>query len=468
MHHAKNILIVAVNARYSHASHSARCLMAALGEFSGRATMLEFDLDVQPFQLAGVILEHAPAGVAFSVYLWNAALVGGTLKILRAIDPALPILLGGPEIVADDARWHGFETVVGEGENKFAAWAADLLNREDSTGKPQQGSEVKSVNKNSNPLPCSSFPVDHSLFQKRSTYDFYTSSDLAQRTVYVESSRGCPFSCAYCTSCNTGLRAFPLEPLFREFEKLIRRGARAFRFLDRSFNADETHACRVLDWFLQRDPGRFPIHLEIIPRAIGPALRERFRAFPPHTLHIEAGVQTLNHEVALAIGRRIPVETILGTLAFLKNDARVLLHADLIFGLPDENFESFARGFDRVARDIAPPELQVNLLKLLPGTPLRRDAQKLGLVFNPEPPYELLSSDVMVFSELTRLQRFARCWELVHNRARFPDACETMLAAPSPFAAFDALADFIHTREGRLHALHPQKWREHIDAFLLK
>ncbi len=435
MPQAGHILIVAVNARYSHASHSARCLMAALGDLAPRAVMLEADLEVQPFQLAGTILEHAPSGVAFSVYLWNAAIVFNVIQMLRQVAPGLPILVGGPEIVAEDERCHGLaEMVVGEGEAAFAAWAERVLG-----GRAGEA---------------------------RSPYDFYDSTDIGQRTVYVESSRGCPFGCAYCTSCRTRLRLFPIDQLAADFDALMARGIRAFRFLDRSFNADEAHACRVLDYFLQRNPGRFPIHLEIIPRPFGDALRERLCAFPDGVLHIEVGVQTLNPQTASTIGRDIPVDDVLNALAFLKNDARASVHADLIFGLPGESVESFAAGFDRLVREIAPPELQVNLLKLLPGTPLRRDAGALHLQYNAEPPYELLSSDAMSFAEITRLQRFARCWELVHNRGRFPEACAALLATPSPFAGFQALADFIHAREGRLHAIHARRWQEHMEEFL--
>jgi radical SAM superfamily enzyme YgiQ (UPF0313 family) len=452
-----DIIIVAINARYSHCAYGARSLMANLGAMQDRAEIIEADAGVQPFQLAAAVAARRPRIAGFSVYLWNAACVRETALILRRVSPRTRIVLGGPEIVpGDHARWNGVADacVTGEGESAFRALCAEAL-----AGGPPGGTDgsARAVG------GAASDPSELEL-----PYALYTADDLARRTVYVESSRGCPFGCVYCTSCRTPFRCFDPARLAEAFDDLIARGVRAFRFLDRSFNADEDHACAMLDLFLARHPGRFQIHLEILPRRFGNRLRQTLAAFPPGTLHLEVGVQTLNPAVAHRVGRSTDVETVLNTLAFLIREARATVHADLIFGLPGEDEASFAAGFDRLVRELDPPELQVNLLKGLPGTPLTAPGAAPGLVFNPHPPYELLSSDVLDFDAVVRMQGFARCWELIHNRGRFPDAARALWARDggSPYARYRTLSERILATEGRLHAIGTRRIADHLDAFL--
>ncbi len=452
-----DIVIVAINARYSHCAFGARTLRANLGTMQNRAEVIEADAGVQPFQLAAAVAARRPQVVGFSVYLWNATCVRETALIMRRVLPDTRIVLGGPEIVpGDGARWDGVADacVTGEGESAFRALCAEAL---------AGGRLCESDGAARRVCGDASDPADLKL-----PYSLYTADDLARRTVYVESSRGCPFGCVYCTSCRTPFRCFDPARLAEAFDSLIARGVRAFRFLDRSFNADEDHACAMLDLFLARHPGQFKIHLEIMPRRFGNRLRQTLSAFPTGTLHIEVGVQTLNPAVAHRVGRSADAGTVLDALAFLIREARATVHADLIFGLPGEDEASFAAGFDRLVRELDPPELQVNLLKGLPGTPLAAPGAAPGLVFNPHPPYELLRSDVLDFDTVVRMQGFARCWELIHNRGRYPEAAHAIWARDhgSPYARYRALSERILTAEGRLYALGTRRIEDHLDAFL--
>jgi radical SAM superfamily enzyme YgiQ (UPF0313 family) len=452
-----DIVIVAINARYSHCAFAARTLMANLGALQKRAEIIEADTDVQPFQLAAAVAARRPQIAGFSVYLWNAARVRETALILRRVSPRTQIVLGGPEIVpGDHARWDGVADarVTGEGESAFRALCAEALAGGTLCGTDGAARRV---------CGAPADPTDVAL-----PYSLYTADDLARRTVYVESSRGCPCGCVYCTSNRTPFRCFDPARLAEAFDSLIARGVRAFRFLDRSFNADENHACAMLDLFLARHPGRFQIHLEILPQRFGSRLRQTLAAFPPGTLHLEIGVQTLNPAVAHSIGRSSDIERVLDALAFLIREARATVHADLIFGLPGEDEASFAAGFDRLVIELDPPELQVNLLKGLPGTPLAAPGFAPELVFNPNPPYELLRSDVLDFNTVVRMQDFARCWDLVHNRGRFPEAARAIWArdTTSPYACYRALSERILAAEGRLYALGARKIGDHLDAFL--
>ena len=458
---AADILLVAVNARYSHCAYAARSLLANLGGLAASARILETDLDITPLQLAAQIVESRPRIAGFSVYLWNVRLIEATVRILRTVAPDLRLAAGGPELTADYANAALFDTIItGEGETAFRAFCERTLRPPSSVLRPPSSAL--------RPPPSVLLTVPEDPATLALPYRLYTDADLAQRTVYVEATRGCPYDCAYCTSAGTGLRLIPLARLLPAFDALWQRGLRRFKFLDRSFNAPATHAATLLDFFLARSEPGMVLHFEINTDHLTDEFVARIAAFPPGTLHLEAGIQTLNPQVAATVGRSADTARTLANLRRLTRETGATVHADLIFGLPGEDEASFARGFNTLVAECAPPEVQVNLLKGLPGTRLARDASRLGLVFNPEPPYELLRSDAMDFATLMRLQQFARCWELVHNRGHFPDEVRRLHARAegAPFALYQALASQLALAEGKLFAIARPRLAALLNDFL--
>ncbi|MEI6645430.1 MAG: DUF4080 domain-containing protein [bacterium] len=458
---ATPILLVSVNARYSHASYAIRTLRANLGALASMTSFLETDLEITPIQLAEQIAKRNPRIVGFSIYLWNRLLIEATVGILRIAHPSITIVAGGPECVAGEAssREKLCDTmIVGEGETAFrkiceAIFSASFMN---THNRSNVFSSVLSV----------ASPED--LSQLVLPYDEYSDIDILQRTIYAETSRGCPYSCSYCTSDGTTLRLFPLETLLPAFEKLWERGVRKFKFLDRSFNAPVEHACAILDFFLPRVTPGSCLHFEINPDHLHPDVFTRIAAFPKGSLHLEVGLQTINPDGARRIGRSVNTEHSLENLRKLCQETGAVVHADLIFGLPGEDEESFARGFNTVVATCQAPEVQVNWLKGLQGTRLVCDAAKLQLAFSAEPPYELLYSDVMNFDTLCRIQRFARCWELVHNRGRFPKEVEALHAriAPDYYQGYQALAQRIFEGEGKLYAISATRLQSYLQQHL--
>ncbi len=449
------ILLVAVNARYSHCAYAARSLQANLGRLSGRSKIIETDLEITPLQLASQIVETRACIVGFSVYLWNVRLVEAVARILRAVAPHLRLVAGGPELTPGHPAAFAslFDAlIIGEGETAFRTLCEGWL---------EPSADLR-------PPPSVLTPPPEDPATLALPYDLYTDTDLAQRTVYVESSRGCPYACAYCTSAATGLRLIPLDRLLPALDRLWQRGLRKFKFLDRSFNAPAAHAAALLDFFLSRATPDMSLHFEINTDHLQEGVAARIASFPKNALHLEAGIQTLNPRVAAAVGRSADTEATLANLRFLTQRTGAVVHADLIFGLPGEDEASFAQGFNTLIRTCHPPEVQVNLLKALPGTLLAHDAAARGLVFNAEPPYELLHSDVMDFATLMRLQRFARCWELVHNRGRFQHAVQALHAACGGdyYGTYQALAARIHAEEGKLFAIGLPSMTRHLRAHL--
>ena len=452
---ATPILLVSVNARYSHASYAIRTLRSNLGALAEVTAYLETDLDVTPIQLAEQIAQCKPRIVGFSVYLWNRLLVEATARILRVAHPEIICIAGGPELVETEtpSAEKLWDTVItGEGESAFRS-CCEAIFRAPSSESPSSNQLIAA------PENLSSLLLP---------YDEYSDTDIAQRTIYAETSRGCPYSCSYCTSDGTTLRLFPLGTLLPAFDKLWQRGVRKFKFLDRSFNSPVEHACAILDFFLPRVTPGTCLHFEINPDHLHPDVFKRMEAFPKGALHLEVGLQTLNPEVAKRIGRSVNTDHSLENLRKLCQETGAVVHADLIFGLPGEDETSFAQGFNTVVDTCHAPEIQVNWLKGLPGTRIVRDAAQLQFAFSAEPPYELLHSDVMDFETLCRIQRFARCWELVHNRGRFPKEVEALHAkiAPDYYQGYMALTQRIFEDEGKFYAISAARLQGYLQQHL--
>jgi hypothetical protein len=484
------ILLVTINAKWIHPSLALRLLKANLGGLEGDCEILEFALRQPPAEKSGAIQSRRPAILGLSLSIWNHA---ATMELLETLDagwragetaPPLPprpvVVLGGPEAscLPEDAAIfrHADYVIRGEGETAFRELCEALLGGAEAAGSRSSG---RSYGRSSGPRGTrfiSGVPAD--LARIRPAYPYYSGEDLARKLVYVESSRGCPFRCGFCQSATGAVREFPLAPFLAGMEVLIKRGARNFKFLDRSFNANPERALEIMDFFLRRigaepetggreDRGDGPlrVHFEMFPGLFPPGLREKLRRFPPGSLRLEIGIQTLNPRVSTLINRPGSAETALEILRFLRRETGATIHADLIAALPGEGVDSFAEGFDRLWLALSEPaapgtagsaapvqsaqvEIQLGILKLLPGTPLARRGAAWGIQSAPAPPYEALSTAALPRADLDRIKNFARFWELLVNRRPFP---ELPIAPPGKpvFGRFMDLSGRLLARFGR-------------------
>ncbi|MGD9944939.1 MAG: radical SAM protein [Burkholderiaceae bacterium] len=448
-----DILLVTLNARYSHASLGLRCLYANLGELQARAGILEFVIGTRTETLAERILRHAPRIVGFGVYIWNVDETARLVAMLKRIAPALKIVLGGPEVSHETAEQRicrdADHVITGPGDLGFARLCRQLLDGPRPLSKLIAGEGAE-------------------LAQLQSPYPHYTDTDLRQRTLYVEASRGCPYKCEFCLSAlDRTAVPFPLEPLLGELARLHERGARLFKFVDRTFNLKPATSAAILEFFLQRieahpDEPLFA-HFELVPDHLPDRLRELILRFPPGALQFEIGIQTWNPAVQALISRRQDNAKAEAHIGWLSSHTQAHLHIDLIAGLPGEDLDSFAAGFDRLLR-LGPHEIQVGILKRLRGAPIARHTDAFGLRFNPDPPYNVLATDHLPFATLQRISRFAQHWDRVANSGRFAQtlpvllgaaAGETRAPASGGFDRFMAFSDWLSTRSddsGRMSA----------------
>jgi radical SAM superfamily enzyme YgiQ (UPF0313 family) len=441
-----DIVLATINAKWIHPSLALRLLKANLADLESRCQILEFALRQDLSEKTAALLNARPAILGLSVSIWNHA---ATLELLRALDGLWErgrpvIVLGGPEasFLDRDAELfrHADYVIRGDGEAAFRDLCKRLLSGETA------------------PAPEPAFidapPVETAAIA--AGYRLYTAEDLARKLSYVEASRGCPYGCDFCLSggapqspAGKRVREFPLDQFLGEMDALIARGARSFKFLDRTFNLDIDRAIRILEFFLARlTPGLY-VHFEMVPSRFPPELREILKRFPPGSLRLELGIQTLNPSVAALIGRPGDPEAELETLDFLRRETNAIVHADLIAALPGEDLRSFAQGFDRLWQ-VRPGEIQAGILKLLPGTAMARHVEPFGMRFNPDPPYEALETAALPRADLDRLKNFARFWELIVNRGAFSAAVDRLFPPEAPvFAPFMDLADRLLARFGR-------------------
>jgi hypothetical protein len=312
-------------------------------------------------------------------------------------------------------------------------------------------------------------------------YDLYDDQDVAHRIIYVEASRGCPFSCEFClSSLDIPVRQAPLPALLGHLQRLLDRGVKQFKFVDRTFNLNANTSRTILEFLLQRHrPGHF-YHFEMVPDRLPDALREVIVRFPAGALQFEVGVQTFNEAAAELIERRQDYQRLEDNLRFLRAQTGVHIHADLIAGLPGETLESFAAGFDRLIA-LGPHEIQVGMLKRLRGTPIIRHDAEWQMVYNPHPPYELLQNRLIDFPTMQKLRRFARYWDLVGNSGNFLEATLLIWSKPkseagqgacgtsaqcSPFAAFMSWSEWLHGRVGRTDSIALVRLMELLFEFL--
>jgi hypothetical protein len=440
------------------------------------------------------------------------------------------VVLGGPEVsflpeTAEIFRYADY-VIRGEGEAAFRELCGELLGTGAEGGVPPGAAAPGAVVPLSGAAPrnpprfIDAAPVD--LARLRPAYHYYTDEDLTRKLVYVESSRGCPYHCAFCmgsAECAVPVRHFPLEPFLAQMETLINRGARTFKFLDRTFNFDISRALAIMEFFLkhieaqaalerpapvapnratvaqqrpaqaaQQRPAvalqrpaparsslpRHPlcVHFEMVPGRFPPELLAVLRRFPPGSLRLEVGIQTLNPHTAALINRPGDSDTALATLRSLSGETNAIIHADLIAGLPGEDYDSFAIGFDKLwlalsgcAASGPRVEIQLGILKLLPGAAIVRHTAAHGMRYAAEPPYEALSTAALPRAALDRIKNFARFWELIMNRNSFPDITARLFPPGVPvFHRFMELSGRLLARFGRNWGIDKQELRAALDA----
>lgn len=435
------ILLCTLNARYTHASLGLRYLLANMGELQAETSLQEFVIVTRAADIVEKLLAQRPRIIGFGVYIWNVEETAKVVALLKRVAPQVAVVLGGPEVSHETERQPIVQSadyvITGWGDVSFAQLCRAILRGPRPLMKIHAGAQP---------------PLNELILP----YDLYSDEDIAHRTLYVEASRGCPFKCEFClSSLDKTAWPFDLDVFLGKLEKLHARGARLFKFVDRTFNLNIKSSLRIMQFFLDKlaahpdDP--VYAHFEVVPDHLPDALKESIRKFPPGTLQFEIGIQSFNPEVQALVSRRQNNDKAAENICWLHEHSHAHLHIDLIAGLPGEDVDSFARGFDKLVA-LGPHEIQFGILKRLRGTPIIRHAQAYRMVFDPHPPYAILTTDRIDFATMQRLVRFARYWDLIANSGRFARTLPFILR-DAPFANFMDLSDWLYAKTDATHRI---------------
>ena len=428
----KQIVLTTLNARYIHTAFGLRYLYANLGELQEHACIEEFTIHERPIDIAEKLLKHQPKIIGFGVYIWNLAEVTKTVELLKQVSPATIIVLGGPEVshlpdkpaVVDLADY----VVMGAAEKSFRELCQLILSGNRPLTREIQSDEL---------------PLD----QLQLPYQYYTDDDISNRLIYVEASRGCPFKCEFClSSLDRTAKPFELGLFLGEIDRLYQRGARNFKFIDRTFNLKVSSSVSILEFFLERMTDDLYLHFEVVPDNLPEKLKTVLAKFPQHSLQFEIGIQTFDEHIQGLISRKQDNVKTCENLRWLKQHTHAYIHADLIFGLPADTLNNFAKSFDQLV-SLKPHEIQLGILKRLRGVPLNRHNEEYQLRYNPEPPYNILCTRDIDFATMQRVNRFARYWDMIANSGRFKNTLPLILGE-TPFENFIQLSDSLYQTAG--------------------
>ncbi|MBA6288326.1 B12-binding domain-containing radical SAM protein [Colwellia sp. MB3u-4] len=440
------IVLATLNAKYFHTSFGLRYLYANLKELQDYCEIKEFIIQTRAIDIVEQILASKPDIVGFGVYIWNIVETTDVVSLLKVIAPDIKIILGGPEVSYETEQQaivaNADYVLTGPADLSFYQLCKDII---DNT--PPDKKIVHSK------------PVE--LNELASPYQYYTDEDLTHRLLYVEASRGCPFKCEFClSSLDKTSVPFEIVIFLEQMEILYNRGARNFKFIDRTFNLNINTTMKIMQFFLDRMTNDLYLHFEVVPDHLPRKLKEVLAQFPEGSLQFEIGIQTFNTQVQKNISRKQNNAKSKDNLIWLKDHTHAHIHADLIFGLPGETFETFKDSFNQLYH-CRPHEIQMGILKRLKGSPIIRHTEAFDLRFNPLPPFNILSTDRVSFTTMQRINRFARYWDMIGNSGRFKYALPHMLS-DEPFDDFMAITEWIFNKTGQIHKINLKKLFELI------
>lgn len=423
------IVLSTLNARYTHSAVGLRYLYANMQELQNSTSILEFSINDAIQSVAEKILDEKPDIIGLGVYIWNAAQTYELIEILKKVSAETTIVLGGPEVSYQPFRVDFSKAdyiLQGEGDTSFYKLCKKIISNE----APSE--QIIS-------------PIIEDLSRVTLPYAFYTQSDIDNRYIYVEASRGCPFMCEFClSSIDEKVRNFDLNSLLSEFEELWRKGARNFKFVDRTFNLNMKFANALLDFFLSKKPPYFA-HFEVIPDHFPEVLKSKIALFPEGALQLEIGIQTLNPDIANNINRPLKLEKIRENIVFIEQQTKAHVHLDLIVGLPGESIESFGRNLNELVA-LSSSEIQIGILKKLSGTTLERHDTVFGMRYSDLPPYDILCNDLLSFKQIQKMKRFSRFWDLLYNSGNFKHTIALLWKEESVFDSFYAFSEWIYAQ----------------------
>jgi len=446
------VILTTLHSKFIHPSLALPCLAAYCADLGHELAIREFTVHEPKENILAALLEEQPDAIAFSVYLWNRRETLELIDLLHAAAPKLRLIVGGPEVIADGAELFSVHPglcalIRGEGEMPLRALLSAWGQDKHPYGVPRlTWRQYGSVIEGPDGPPLADLDALPSPFLQQQV-------DTARGFVYCETSRGCPYRCSFCMSAlDDRVRSFSMARIESDLGLLLDARVPKIKLVDRTFNYDAGRARQIFAFILKRNRGSH-LHFEIGAHLLDEATLELLATVPEETFQFEIGVQSTLPKTLQAIDRRVAFDRLLANVRSLRERTRVHIHLDLIAGLPGETAADVLRSID-VLMPLAPHHLQIEPLKLLPGSPLHARAEGLGIRFDPHPPYTVVTTPDLDFAGLEKLRRIARLLDLTWNSDRLQGFLGCCAAAEGSWSrALARLAEHLHAQGAFRHPI---------------
>ena len=411
------ILLAACNAKYIHSNPAVYDLRAFASEYKEHILLGEYTINQTKDEILKEIYRSGAEVVCFSCYIWNISFVRELIFDLKKILPGTAFWVGGPEVSFDAENFlkempQVTGVMVGEGEETFLELARYYIEKKGTLA------DIRGI----------AFRENGEIFHNgwrevmdfsRVPFAYEQTEDFANRIIYYESSRGCPFSCSYClSSIDKKLRFRNLELVKKELQFFLDKKVPQVKFVDRTFNCKHDHAMEIWKYILEHDNGVTNFHFEISADLLREEELELMSRMRPGLIQLEIGVQSTNPDTIRAIHRNMDLKKLEASVARVKSFGNIHQHLDLIAGLPCEDYESFRRSFEQVYR-MKPDQLQLGFLKVLKGSSMYHEAQKYEILYKEKEPYEVLSTAWLSYEDILKLKMVESMVEVYYNSGQF-------------------------------------------------
>ena len=419
----KKVVFTALNAKYFHTNLAVRALKAAAGD-GADIQIVERTINDDMDSVLEEIVSHKPAAVGFSCYIWN---IDHILKLAESLKKVLPecfVFFGGPEVsfgCEEFLKTHEFADMViyGEGEITFSEWVKAFETGDDANNilgtAIRCGEDIYL-----NPARKQKYDLDKLPFLYGDIHEY------ENKIIYFETSRGCPMKCAYCMSgIAGGMSYMNLPKIEHAFEYFLKNNVRQVKLVDRTFNYPLERSKKILKRLIEikreYPESETNFHFEITASMIDDEFLDIISDAPEGLIQFEAGVQSTNPDTLKAISRDAASDKVLEQIKKIAELKKIAVHADLIAGLPYENYASFAHSFDDVYA-LGADKIHLGFLKLLKGSALRLDAEKYGIVYSKHAPYKVLKTKDISYSQLRDLEKIEQLVDLYYNSGNFKNS----------------------------------------------
>jgi anaerobic magnesium-protoporphyrin IX monomethyl ester cyclase len=422
------ILLTTLHSRFIHASLALPYLKAYCQPLFPAIQILELTLGQPKENLLARIVAADAEVICFSVYLWNRMTTLELVGCLKRINPDCRIVLGGPDISFESADFflqYPVDAIIcGEGEiplrHLLTAWRAGVQPAA-LAGLQLPGGTATDQESLLEPLDQLPSPFVAGLV------------DLSRGLVYYESSRGCPYRCSFCLSAlSTQVRSFSMERIRVDLGLLMDQQVKLIKFVDRTFNYNAERTREIFRFILAHNRSS-TFHFEIGAHLLDETTLHLLEQVPPGVFQFEIGVQAILPETLQRVSRSMALDLLADNVRALRERTHIHLHLDLVAGLPGGGLPEFFAAIDWTYA-LGADHLQIELVKLLPGTPLRRHAAEQGICYDPTPPYGVLATAEWSFAELERVRGISRLNDLLVNSGKFPRLIAALVAISGSLA----------------------------------